>query len=331
MKNMNLALIRLAHPLAFCSYLKQVGAPTGRFFRRSGLPELCDDPNTFVSLRMAWQMFDDAANHEDQWLGWHVGEHTGNHRLHAGLLSKLESAPTLNQALLTLARLVDSEASHLRLGLRKVKNGAVFFTHYPGMRDQTGYHVSQAYQIAVYIDVIQHFAGADWSPTEVGVEATMIPTSLKDKFPSCTFRVGQAIGYIFVPGNILCRTVGRYHQEAQKSSSLVRTNKLDFTQTLSHLIAPYLPMGYPNMRLAAKLVDRSPRTLSRELAECGTSYQALIDKIRFELAAEKLVRTDEPVMEIASSVGFNDLANFSRMFTRIAGSTPREFRKFHLE
>ncbi len=48
---------------------------------------------------------------------------------------------------------------------------------------------------------------------------------------------------------------------------------------------------------------------------------------RLRRAAELLTRTDEPVTEIALSVGFADLSNFQRSFRRAAGVSPGKFRK----
>jgi hypothetical protein len=38
--NLNLAVTRLAHPLAFAAYLKHLGAPIDRYFQRQRLPAL---------------------------------------------------------------------------------------------------------------------------------------------------------------------------------------------------------------------------------------------------------------------------------------------------
>lgn len=88
-------IIRFAHPLAFGAYLQHLGAPVDGYFRRQGLPALCKDPNVFVPLKKAWALFDDAGRREDCALGWHVGRYVGDQGLNAGLLKKLESAPTL--------------------------------------------------------------------------------------------------------------------------------------------------------------------------------------------------------------------------------------------
>jgi AraC-like DNA-binding protein len=53
----------------------------------------------------------------------------------------------------------------------------------------------------------------------------------------------------------------------------------------------------------------------------------LIDELRFSEAKKLLREPDIRIEEIAQSVGFDDQSNFTRMFRRISGLTPKEFRK----
>ncbi|MGY3449665.1 helix-turn-helix transcriptional regulator [Bradyrhizobium sp. USDA 4353] len=57
-----------------------------------------------------------------------------------------------------------------------------------------------------------------------------------------------------------------------------------------------------------------------------TPHQYLI-RARLRRAARRLSEEDTPVTEIAYDVGFADLSNFTRTFTRAAGVSPLKFRK----
>jgi len=57
------------------------------------------------------------------------------------------------------------------------------------------------------------------------------------------------------------------------------------------------------------------------------SYSDLIGEIRFEAAARLLRETDATALEIALEVGYEDPSHFSRAFKRIAGISPREYRR----
>jgi len=327
MQNLNPAIIRLAHPLAFTAFLHDVGASTDGYFRRQGLPTLCKNPDRFVSLSKSWLLFADAAQREDQDVGWCAGQFVGDHYLHAVLLKKLELAPTLFQALKKLVVMVSNEASHLELGIIEHRHHIKFFTRYAGMREQSGYMVSQAYQLEVYADLVRHFAGGNWQPREIGIEASTIPAAMKEHFPASQLRINQPHGYFTIPRSCLHRKLCARHNDIGGISPPVATDELDYASTLRILLKPYLSQGYPNLRLAATVMDTSPRTLARRLASFGTTYQHLVDEARFEKARKLLENSDIPISEVGLSIGFNNQANFTRMFRRIGGLNPRQYRK----
>ena len=73
-------------------------------------------------------------------------------------------------------------------------------------------------------------------------------------------------------------------------------------------------------------MDVSERTLARRLAACGLTYGALIDEVRFEEAKRQLREPTARIGDVAIAVGFTDQGNFTRMFRRVGGLTPREYR-----
>jgi AraC-like DNA-binding protein len=70
----------------------------------------------------------------------------------------------------------------------------------------------------------------------------------------------------------------------------------------------------------------SPRTLRRRLDEHGTSYKALLDELRRELAYHCIDTSDEPVDRIANRLGFTEPSTFYRAFKRWSGTTPALYR-----
>ena len=57
------------------------------------------------------------------------------------------------------------------------------------------------------------------------------------------------------------------------------------------------------------------------------TYGKLVDEVRFETAKKYLAIPGIRIIDVANSVGFSDQANFTRMFRRISGNTPGQFRK----
>lgn len=83
---------------------------------------------------------------------------------------------------------------------------------------------------------------------------------------------------------------------------------------------------YPQMPQLAQMLNFSPRTYRRRLAEESHSYQDLLDKVRAEHATRHLQNTRLPLSTIAYMVGFNDASNFRRAYLKWTGRSPREVR-----
>lgn len=320
-------ILRLGHPQAFGAFLETVGTPTEPLFRRLGLPVFCADPTAFVPLQQGWALFDAAVQLVDPDLGWHVGRFYGDNRLSAGLLRRIEHAPTLYQALKRFVRLVSAEASHLELGILERRDDIVFYTRYTRIKDWPGYATSQAYQLELFLDLIRHYVGPGWVPPEIGFELPTVPAVVEEHFPGSRARPNQKMGYLTVPRPCLHLPARQTERGKRKESDLVLSREFDYVKTLDALIKPHLSEGYPSERLAASLMDTSVRTLARRLAESGTSYQTIIDQLRLRVAKRQLLSPDMRIIDVASAVGFGDPANFCRMFRRVAGLTPRQYRK----
>lgn len=63
----------------------------------------------------------------------------------------------------------------------------------------------------------------------------------------------------------------------------------------------------------------------------GKTLLNYINIVRVQKAVEKLITSNDPVTDIAFSVGFQDINYFSRIFKRVMGVSPTEIRKRYLK
>jgi AraC-like DNA-binding protein len=82
--------------------------------------------------------------------------------------------------------------------------------------------------------------------------------------------------------------------------------------------------------LAAEF-DVTPTTLRRRLEREGTSYQAIKDRLRSDVAIDYLCNSSMSVDEIAFRIGFRDASAFHRAFKRLNGVQPGEYRRRQLD
>lgn len=77
--------------------------------------------------------------------------------------------------------------------------------------------------------------------------------------------------------------------------------------------------------LALKL-NMTSRTLSRKLAKENVQYKTLLNEVRFERAKFLLNKTDAPIKQLASKLGFSNTDAFSRAFKTYTGMTPNQWK-----
>jgi AraC-like DNA-binding protein len=69
-----------------------------------------------------------------------------------------------------------------------------------------------------------------------------------------------------------------------------------------------------------------PRTLQRRLREEGTTFEAIKDEARQDLAQRYLSQPDVPLTQITSLLGYSEQSALGRSCRRWFHTTPREMR-----
>lgn len=92
-------------------------------------------------------------------------------------------------------------------------------------------------------------------------------------------------------------------------------------------VAETLRGGEPSLVATAHRLGTSGRTLQRRLAEADTTYAAVVDDVRRELATRYLAQPRTGIGEIAYLLGFSRASAFRRAFKRWTGKTPKEMRE----
>ena len=126
----------------------------------------------------------------------------------------------------------------------------------------------------------------------------------------------------------------QWHQEGL-SPYIVFEGKTDHGDVLIQTAQQWLSSHFTLANPVEEMVKRSElaeRTFKRRFtAATGLAPIAYVQRLRIEDAKRRLERTDTPVDEISWCVGYEDAAFFRRLFKRITGMAPSDYRrKFRL-
>jgi AraC-like DNA-binding protein len=101
----------------------------------------------------------------------------------------------------------------------------------------------------------------------------------------------------------------------------------NFVERVSADILGSLRAGGSTAEGTAARLGMTRRTLTRRLAERGTSYSELLKEARYRTAMHYLRHTAHSVEDIAFLLGFSECPPFIRAFKRWSGYPPLAYRK----
>ncbi|MCW2271504.1 HTH-type transcriptional regulator VirS [compost metagenome] len=96
---------------------------------------------------------------------------------------------------------------------------------------------------------------------------------------------------------------------------------------VQRLLRSFLPSGRVTIECIADFMRLSPRSLQRQLAEQGTSFQTLLDDTRQAMTLRYLEESDISLMQLTEVLGYANQSAFSRAFQRWFGTSPRQWLK----
>lgn len=266
-------------------------------------------------------------------LGFLVGRRYGADSADPHMTALLCRSPTLYRGLLQASELSNKTVTNCHIGLLQPPHGEQsYFYHRPSCdADNPAIDQIRWFGLNMLIGAVRVFAGPHWQPTEIGVMTNHAPCrSIREQFPGTRIRLAQRYSYITLD-NVLLSRPPLIHKVATPASWPLQAERFsnDFSGSLEQVLLSYLRESDLKIEFAADLCNMSKRTLQRKLTESGTHYSKLRDQVRFHAACGMLEDPDINVYEVGYRLGYSDSANFARAFRRIAGVTPRVYRRQH--
>jgi len=316
--------------------LRERGVAAEPILARAGLTEpVLDDRQTRISAAAQCKCLEFAAEAlGDEAFGLRLAE-ASNPREAGALFYVANAASTLLEASRLYTRYFRLSNEAIRPRLSRAEGAPVleFSCHGPprlqasqyvefhvalllkAMRDATGtrvrpVEVAFAHRRTADLEEFNRFFGC---PVEFGAPSDSV--TLSDEVMALRLTTGDP--YLFETLRPFCeaaalgRNTGRGAVRARVENEVERL----------------LPHGRAQKPAVARSLAMSPRTLARRLATEGTSYEAVVDRMRHSLAMEYLREPDLSLSQIAWLLGYEDSTSLSHAFRRWAGQSPSAARR----
>lgn len=329
-------LIRVSTILPFVTFLSRVGSPVEKFLNQSKLSLFAlDEPEKFLPRHQTLMFAKIAARREGiENLGLLVGQQTSVIRF--GAFGRLMSQSlTLYEALSTLIHGSSIFNSGETYWFQENGEQVWFCQKYCNILGGDPKYAVH-YSLMLIVNLIQMATGAQWKPREIYLQSAYGQGLTEiELFADTQIHLGQEFTAIAFPCSYLTLPLKlplhlgdcclkRDYELLESSAPLV-----DFPGSIRQVIQGLLGQGYPDIHLTAEIAMMSVRTFQRRLAANDITYSRLIEQARFHEAVRFLKEPELKIVHIASKLGYQDSAHFTRAFKRWTGISPREFRLSH--
>jgi AraC-like DNA-binding protein len=311
--------------------LRQFGVDPATVLASAGLAMTAlDDPDGAITYTAASQLLHSAATLSGcAHFGLLVGRSI--HLSDLGLVGQLAlHSPTVGQGLHIFAAY-----QHLN-----TQGAVAFVLERDGMVDN-GYAIYQAdvigaeqvYGVAMTcsINIMRELCGSAWIPSEVCF-AHPRPADIGSyrRLFQCHLRFDAEYTALRFPDFWMKRAIGQADPERYRLAyerGQATATRAHLLQQVQGALRTLLISGTASGDAVAGLLEMHRRTLNRRLKEEGTTFQEMLDKVRFEVARQLLGGTKISIDDVAAALGYASVSPFTRTFRRWAGTTPGRWRR----
>jgi AraC-like DNA-binding protein len=326
----SIPVTRVAFLLRYARFIEHLGAPLGHLLAASGIDEeLLDHPAAVVSLDCAYRFGELACKATGtEHLGLHIGMQTSLENL-GPVGEDLKRSTTVYDYLRRGIALYDMLITGQRIWLSDHDEEIclnVATVAEPGI----GPYQSQLETLAATVMALRRALGRNWSPREIG-----LTYKSREDFPENSCFTGSHIveraetSYMVIPRAALAKRFSGANFQAEQVPESIDTHRLsgDLSDLVQLQIEALLCERRLHIDTVAESLQMSRRSLQRSLFEKGTSYSKILSDTRILKAMDRLAFSDEPVADIAFTLGYSDASNFTRAFRHRNGVSPQKFRQ----
>jgi AraC-like DNA-binding protein len=322
-----------------CAWLDEIGRDSIGILSKAGVTrQEARNPAIRLEVRTQIKLLELAAEEvQDEWLGFHLARSYDLRKI--GLVYYvIASSDQLADALRNAERYsqINNEGIRLRFSMqhRTVK---IALDYVNVDRDAERHHME--FWLVTLVRICRQVTNGRLTPSWLKTKhfRNGAPPEFRAFF-GVDVEFGASADEICFPRHAaLLSVVGRdehlnelLRHYAEEALARKPRERLTIRLKAEDILLKLLPHGNAMVPEVARRIGMSSRTLSRKLAEEGTSFAEILDQLREALAKRYLHDETLPVSEIAWLLGYSEVSSLTHAFKRWTGMTPRGFRSGQL-
>jgi AraC-like DNA-binding protein len=316
--------------------LRKHNVASAPLLRRAGLSEHdFDGQRQRISAAAQGRLLEYSAEVlDDSAFGLHLAEEANPRE--AGLLFYVASAARdLGEALAYFERYSRIVNEAVRVKLRRGPDEVTAEVSFHGL-SRHGIQQNVEFGIAIILKALREVSGRNLRPTQVSfVHARNSDMREFERFFGCPVEFAapsdqlsfskEAAGLPLVTGDpYLLETLQPFCDDAARGRHTASGTVQDLVE---NEVQKLLPQGKSQKHRVARSLGLSARTLSRRLAQEGTTYEDVVDRLRRSLAVQYIKDPGLSVAQMAWLLGYEGASSFSHAYRRWTGSSPSLARR----
>ena len=244
----------------------------------------------------------------------------------------MRSARNVLDALQVLEQFFVVHTTGAVVGLQRQPDGSAFVTYATSAGVSTGDRQTMELGLALLCHELRAHCGATWRP-RAALFAHGRPRSLRSH-QACfgtNLSFDQDRNAIWLDRDCLDTALSSRSLPTHEMLKKVLVSRIDGAQAaavkVESAMRALMPFAECSREQVARIANLSQRTLQRRLAEAGTSFQQLRDRVRADIALKYLRQSNLQAAQIAEILGYSEPAAFTRACRRQHGMTPSALRR----
>jgi AraC-like DNA-binding protein len=184
--------------------------------------------------------------------------------------------------------------------------------------------------LGVTLRVLRFLTGSDYAPLSVHLpHDPLTPKADYVRYFGCTPHFAERTAGFTVRTADLGRPLNRddvAHRAIVDYLNGITPRNAGLVESVRTIVRQLLPTGAATLELVAGQFNLHPKTLQRKLAEQGTTFAALVDKVRKDAADRYLRSTGISLTHLARELGYAEQSVLTRSCKRWFGTGPAAYR-----